>query len=296
MIKDFIDKSKIEYYEDISLEKYNTFRLKTIAKYLIFPKDVSEFINLLKEIKKLNLKYLILGNGSNVIFKNDYYDGIVIRLDNLNNIKITDTNVVVEAGYSLIKLAMETANMSLSGLEFAAGIPGQIGASVAMNAGAYKEELANVVTKVKVINPNLEIEELENNQLDFSYRNSFFKKNKDYIIIEVTLKLNFKDKDSILELIADRRKRRVSSQPLEYPSAGSVFRNPDIAPAGKLIEDANFKNTIIGGAKVSEKHANFIINSGNAKGKDIVDLINLIKEKIKKEYDIDLILEQEIIE
>lgn len=296
MIKDFIDKSKIEYYEDISLEKYNTFRLKTIAKYLIFPKDVSEFINLLKEIKKLNLKYLILGNGSNVIFKNDYYDGIVIRLDNLNNIKITDTNVVVEAGYSLIKLAMETANMSLSGLEFAAGIPGQIGASVAMNAGAYKEELANVVTKVKVINPNLEIEELENNQLDFSYRNSFFKKNKDYIIIEVTLKLNFKDKDSILELIADRRKRRVSSQPLEYPSAGSVFRNPDIAPAGKLIEDANFKNTIIGGAKVSEKHANFIINNGNAKGKDIVDLINLIKEKIKKEYDIDLILEQEIIE
>jgi UDP-N-acetylmuramate dehydrogenase len=152
-----------------------------------------------------------------------------------------------------------------------------------------------IVKKVKVLTPNLEIKELYNKDLDFHYRTSFFKKNSGYIILEVTINLKKGDKKEILEIINDRKKRRLESQPLEFPSAGSVFRNPKDLFAGKLIEDLNLKGYQIGGAQVSEKHANFIINVGNATGKDIVGLINYIKEKVKEKYQIDLVLEQEIV-
>lgn len=296
MIKSFINKNSYEYYENASLTNYNTYRINVVCNYLIFPKNTDELIDLLKFLKKNNYKFLILGNGSNVIFKNEFYDGVVIRLDRLNKV-ITDGNLVrVEAGCLLPKLSMDMSMKGLSGLEFASGIPGFIGASVAMNAGAYKKAFSDIVLSVDVINPDGEIITMSNSEIDFDYRDSFFKSNKDYIIVSVLLQLENKDPKEILEKISRRRVKRIESQPLNFPSAGSVFRNPEGYSAGALIEQCGLKNYRIGGAVVSEKHANFIINVGGATGKDIIMLIDLVREKVKEKFNIELILEQIIID
>lgn len=296
MIKSFIDTSGVEYYEDVSLKKYNTYKIDAKAKYLVFPKDSVELISLISYLKSNKCKFLVLGNGSNVIFNFEYYDGVIIRLDRFNSISINDNVIEVGAGYSLIKLANEVALLGLSGLEFASGIPGCVGASVAMNAGAYNHSLAEVVESVMVLTPDNEIITMTNKELEFNYRESFLKHNKDYIIISCKIILSHGNKDEILELISNRRIRRMESQPLNYPSAGSVFRNPEGNYAGKLIEDCGFKGYKLGGAMVSLKHANFIINYDGATGRDIVLLINKIKNSVKEKYGIDLILEQIIID
>ena len=296
MIKSFIDTSGIECYEDVSLKKYNTYKIDAKAKYLVFPKDSVELISLISYLKDNNCKFLVLGNGSNVIFNFEYYDGVIIRLDRFNSISINDNVIEVGAGYSLIKLANEVALLGLSGLEFASGIPGCVGASVAMNAGAYNHSLAEVVESVMVLTPDNEIITMNNEELEFNYRESFLKHNKDYIIISCKIILSHGNKEEILELISNRRIRRMESQPLNYPSAGSVFRNPEGNYAGKLIEDCGFKGYKLGGAMVSLKHANFIINYDGATGRDIVLLINKIKNSVKEKYGIDLILEQIIID
>ena len=296
MIKNFIDTSGIECYEDVSLKKYNTYKIDAKAKYLVFPKDSVELISLISYLKSNKCKFLVLGNGSNVIFNFEYYDGVIIRLDRFNSISINDNVIEVGAGYSLIKLANEVALLGLSGLEFASGIPGCVGASVAMNAGAYNHSLAEVVESVMVLTPDNEIITMNNEELEFNYRESFLKHNKDYIILSCKIILSHGNKEEILELISNRRIRRMESQPLNYPSAGSVFRNPEGNYAGKLIEDCGFKGYKLGGAMVSLKHANFIINYDGATGRDIVLLINKIKNSVKEKYGIDLILEQIIID
>lgn len=296
MIKSFIDTSGIECYEDVSLKKYNTYKIDAKAKYLVFPKDSVELISLISYLKSNKCKFLVLGNGSNVIFNFEYYDGVIIRLDRFNSISINDNVIEVGTGYSLIKLANEVALLGLSGLEFASGIPGCVGASVAMNAGAYNHSLAEVVESVMVLTPDNEIITMTNKELEFNYRESFLKHNKDYIIISCKIILSHGNKEEILELISNRRIRRMESQPLNYPSAGSVFRNPEGNYAGKLIEDCGFKGYKLGGAMVSLKHANFIINYDGATGRDIVLLINKIKNSVKEKYGIDLILEQIIID
>ena len=281
-------------YEDVDLKKITSYKLKVKAKCVIIPNDQKGLINLFDYIKKNNLKYKIIGGGSNLIFDGDY-DGILIRLDKFEHLKIEDTKIVVGAGYNLIRLALKCARNSLTGLEFATGIPGTVGGAIVNNAGAYKSDMGYIVEEVLVITPELEIKKLYNRDLNFHYRTSFFKENKDYIILQATIVLKRGKKDAIMAVIEDRKKRRLMSQPLDFPSAGSVFRNPVNNFAGKLIEDIGYKGKNEGGAKVSEKHANFIINTGDATGKDIIKLIEEIKEKVKKEYDIDLILEQEIV-
>ncbi len=164
-----------------------------------------------------------------------------------------------------------------------------------MNAGAYKSDMGYVTKSAEVLTPNLEIITMTNKELDFHYRTSFLQKHKGYICLEATFQLRKSDKDLLQEIVDDRKKRRLESQPLEYPSAGSVFRNPEDKFAGKLIEDIGLKGYSIGGAKVSEKHANFIINHNNAKAEDIKNLIEKVKTDVKKEYDIDLKCEQEFV-
>lgn len=296
MIKNFIKEKKLEYYEEASLKRYNTYRLDTKAKYLVFPKDKYELRDLLEFLETTKEKYIVLGNGSNIILKNDYYDGVVIILSKLNHIKINDNIIEIEAGYSLQKLALEACNKGLTGLEFACGIPGCIGASIAMNAGAYNSALEEVVETVEVITPRFEIVTMTKESLEFNYRDSLFKRNKNYIIVSAKLKLAYGDKQEILEKITKRRVKRLESQPLDMPSAGSVFRNPEGNHAGALIEQCNLKGYNINGAEVSTKHANFIVNAGGAKGEDIVKLIEKIKSEVKKEYNIDLLLEQIIID
>ena len=279
-----------------SLKNYNTYKVEATAKYIFYPYNVENLIKMLEYIKENNISYKILGKGSNLIFNFDVYEGILIKLDELNQVTIEDDTITVESGYPLIKLAMEASNLGLTGLEFASGIPGTIGGAVYMNAGAYKSDMSNVIEDVTYLTPELEIKTVKNEELNFGYRTSFFKENKDNVILKTTLKLSKGDKEVILKLIQERATKRKETQPLEYPSAGSVFRNPEGDFAGRLIEEQGFKGKNINGAEVSTKHANFIINTDNCSGKDIVELINEIKETIKKEYDIDLILEQEIIE
>ena len=296
MIRNFTRSNNIEMYEDVSLKKYNTYRLDVKCDFLVFPKDIDEVVKLISFLKENNYKYLVLGNGSNVIFKNNRYNGVVIKLSKLDKIELDGDKVVVGAGVSLSKLANMAINNSLSGLEFSVSIPGEIGASVSMNAGAYNESFSDVFVSAKVLTPKLEIIELTNEDMDFSYRNSFIKKNKDYIVLEVVLKLKPGNKEEMNAVIEKRFEKRKATQPLEYPSAGSVFRNPEGMYAGKLIEDANLKGYSIGGAMISDMHANFIINKDNATGEDIINLINLAKDKVKENNNIDLYLEQVIID
>ncbi len=292
MIESFIN--KYEYYKNISLKKYNTYKIDVNCDYLVYPKSIHELQELLKYLKDNNIHYLILGNGSNVILARPNFD-VVIKLDRINNIEIKDNIVIAGAGVSLIKLSNICMENNLNGLSFAGGIPGLLGASTAMNAGAYKEDMASIVKEVKVLTPNLEIKTMKNSELEYAYRDSFLKRNKEFICVEVTLSLEYEDKEIIKHRMLDRRDRRISSQPVNMPSAGSVFRNPEGLSAGKLIEDIGLKGYTIGGAQVSEKHANFIINTSNATYEDIISLIDYIKEKVKEKYNIDLILEQEIV-
>ena len=289
-----IEKDNVKLNE--SLKLHTTFKVGGTCKYFITPKDLEELIDLLKYLKEKDIKYMILGNGSNTIFSSEEYDGVIINLTNLNSMLIDGTKIYVEAGYQLIKLSVDALNNSLSGLEFAAGIPGNVGGAIFMNAGAYKSDMSDLVETVTFLDENLELKTLENKELNFSYRKSLFQEHPEYIIISTVLNLNESIKEEIKDLMDRRKARRIESQPLEYPSAGSVFRNPsEDVFAGKLIEDLGLKGYKIGGAQISEKHANFIINVDGATGEDIRALIKLIKSKVKEKYNIDLHVEQRFI-
>lgn len=278
------------------IKEYTTYRAGGYALALVIPDDTKGLIKVIKFLRMKKIKYKILGNGSNLIFSDGLYNGVLIKLDNFNKFEINNNYVTVGAGYPLIKLSLRTARHGLTGLEFASGIPGTVGGAIFMNAGAYNMDMGYITVTVKVLDPNLEIKILTNKDLDFHYRSSFLQKAKNYICLEATLLLRKGDTDTILEVIKDRKKRRLITQPLEYPSAGSVFRNPKNDYAGRLVESIGYKGYRIGDAMVSEKHANFIVNVGNANGNDIKKLITEIKSKIKEKYNIDLKVEQEFVE
>mgnify|MGYP004525095609 FL=1 len=281
-------------YENIDLKKYTTYKVGGTGRLLVIPDTIEKLVELLNYLKENNIKYKIIGNGSNLIFVNDY-NGVLIKLDKLNNVQINDKEVTAEAGASLIGLALKVSRMGLKGMEFATGIPGTIGGAVYMNAGAYKEDMASIIKKVKLLDENDNIIELNKEELEFGYRKSILQSKK-YVCLEATLLLDYGDIDEIMALIEKRKQKRIETQPLEYPSAGSVFRNPENGFAWQLIDDIGYKGKRIGDAMVSEKHANFIINVGNANGSDIKELIDEIKNKVKDKYNIDLKVEQEIVE
>lgn len=296
MLKELVELNIGKIDTNVSLKKCTTYRVGGNAKYIAYPKDVNSLVKLIKYLKNKNIKYKILGNGSNLLFSEKEYDGVLIKLSEFDYLEfIGKTKLRVGAGFNLIKLSLVTAKKGLTGLEFASGIPGTVGGSVFMNAGAYKSDMGYVVETVKVLTPDEKIINLENKEMDFHYRTSFLKKHPDYICLEVVIKLRKGKKDAIEALIKDRRERRLASQPLEYPSAGSVFRNPEDNFAGKLIEDSGLKGEKHGGAMISSKHANFIVNYKNAKADDIKYLIELAHDKVKENYDIDLKIEQEFV-
>lgn len=282
--------------ENVDIKKYTTYHVGGTARALVYPNDENCLIKLIKLLKDNNIRYKVIGRGSNLIFDNKFYDLILIKLDKFDFLKIEGTEVSVGAGYPLIKLATRLSRLGFSGIEFATGIPGSVGGAIFMNAGAYKSDMGYIVKSVTVLTPELEIEELTNYDLDFHYRTSFIQKNPGYICLSATFILNKSDADKVMQLVEDRKKRRLETQPLEYPSAGSVFRNPEGDYAGRLIEEIGYKGKRIGGAMVSNKHANFIINYDNATGEDVKQLITEIKSIIKDKYNIDLKVEQEFVE
>ena len=281
--------------ENVDLKNYNTYKVSTMAKYLVDVKSEESLISLVKYLNENNIKYLILGNGSNVVLPEENFDGVIIKLNGLNTLDIDDDEVYVGAGVMLPKLVSETVNNCLCGLEWAAGIPGTVGGAVVGNAGAYLSDIFTFIDEIKVL-INGEIKILKKSDVEYSYRHTSFKDNKDMIILGVKLKLEKGSSDESEVLMKKRLERRIESQPLEYPNAGSVFRNPEGDYAGRLIEECGLKGKKIGGAMVSEKHANFIINYDNATPKDVRDLIKLVHDEVLNKTGVDLIVEQEIID
>ena len=277
------------------LKDYTTYKIGVPALYLVIPKNIENLKKLLIYLKKENVKYKIIGKGSNLIFDDKGFDGIIIKLDELDNLKINRNIVTVGSGYNMMRLANKITKTGLTGLEFAAGIPGTVGGCVFMNAGAYNSDMGYVVKSVTVLDDDLNIKILTNKEMNFHYRTSLLKENPSYICLEATFKLSIGNKKEMLDIIKDRKERRMLSQPLEYPSAGSVFRNPYNHYAGKLIEDIGYKGKKYGDMEVSLKHANFIVNKGKGSSKDLIRLIDEIQSKVKKQNNIDLLLEQEIV-
>lgn len=277
------------------LANHTTYRVGGKARCICIPKGTEELIKLLKIIKDKKIKHIVLGNGSNVLFSDNIYDGIIIKLDNFNKINIDGNLITVGAGYPLIKLSNDAMRNSLRGMEFMGGIPGTVGGAVFMNAGAYGEDTASIIKSVKIINSDLEVVDLSQKEMKYSYRTSILQEHLDYVCIEATFLLEQGNKDEIENIMRERREQRKASQPLNFPSAGSVFRNPEGMYAGKLIEDMGLKGFTIGKAMVSTKHANFIINTGNAKASDIKKIIDTIKVKALSKYNVRLRVEQRLI-
>jgi UDP-N-acetylmuramate dehydrogenase len=284
----------ISIIKDVNLKNYNSYKIDSKSDYLVDVLSIQGLIDLLAYLKNNNISYMILGNGSNVILDN-YFKGVIIKLSGLNYVNISKNTVSVGAGAMMGSLATNTINENLTGLEWAINIPGTIGGSVVNNAGAYNSEMFDNLVSIKVLNKNLEVEEILKENIVYSYRHTNIK-DLGFIVLEATFLLDDGDVEYSKEIIKDRCERRKSSQPLDMPSAGSVFRNPEGDFAGRLIEAVGLKGKKIGGAEVSNKHANFIVNTGNATSNDIKNLIKLIKDEVKKEFDIDLVLEQEIID
>lgn len=296
MIKKILKDIDCKKLYDVDMTNLNSYKISFKSSCLIYPENVEQLKTIIIRCRENNILYRIIGDCTNLIFIKDY-NGVLIKLDNFNNINFDGNKIFVEAGYNLKKLSLKSIHMNLTGLEFASGIPGNLGSAIYNNSGAYNSDMGYIVESVEVLTPSLEVKRMYNKDLRYHYRDSFFKKNKDFICLNATLVLEHGDEKKSLELIEDRKNRRISSQPLEYPSAGSVFRNPPNMHAGFLIEQLGYKGyEKINGAKVSEKHANFIINDGNASGHDIVKLINEIKDKVKEKYDVNLVLEQEIVD
>ncbi len=277
------------------ISNYTTYKVGGKVRCICFPKGEVELIELVKLLKSKRIKYFVLGNGSNVLFSDNIYDGIIIKLDNFNKISITDDIIDVEAGYPLIKLSNDAMRNGLCGLEFASGIPGTIGGAVFMNAGAYGEDISKILIEARIIDSEGNIITLNNQEMKYSYRTSMLQDHLDYVLISCKLKLTKGDREEIEKIMTERRKIRRETQPLTLPSAGSVFRNPPGMYAGKMIEEMGFKGFCVGRAQVSEKHANFIVNIGNAKASDIKKIIDTIKAKAYVRYGIRLRVEQRLI-
>lgn len=282
--------------EEVDLKNYNTYRIGGIAKYLVSPTSFPDLIDLIKYLKENNVEHIFIGNGSNIVLNDAYFEGVVINFKNLSAYEVhNDGTIYAEAGASLPKVALASIDKSLKGLEFAVGIPGTLGGSIVGNAGAYNACLLDYVSEVTILNEQLEIKTLQHEEITYSYRTTMFKEKKNALILSAKIKLTPGDKHASLDIVNDRKRRRLETQPLEYPSAGSVFRNPEGDFAGRLIEVCGLKGYQIGGARVSDKHANFIINYEDATSQDIYKLIHYVHDEVLAKTNVDLKIEQEFI-
>ncbi|MBE5882029.1 MAG: UDP-N-acetylmuramate dehydrogenase [Lachnospiraceae bacterium] len=275
------------------MEKHTTFCVGGEADVLIRVKDKEQLTKLVSYFGKVSQDYFILGKGSNLLVSDKGYRGVVLDMSaHFTDVRVEGNRMIAQAGASLPYVATLAANHGLSGLEFAAGIPGTIGGAVVMNAGAYDGEMKQVVKSVTVLNRQGEEMELDNATMEFGYRTSIIK-NRPFLVQEVVFELCPGDKEEIMKKGAEFNRRRREKQPLEYPSAGSTFKRPEGHFAGKLIMDAGLRGYRIGGAQVSEKHCGFVINVGNATASDIYDLMDEVSEKVKEQFGV--ALEPEVV-
>ena len=288
-----------ETLENEPLAKYTTFKIGGPAALMVTVCTADALSKLYALCGELSVRCMVIGNGSNLLVSDNGYNGVVFRLDGeFRNVSLLghDNNLIrCGAALTLAKLCKFALDNSLSGLEFAWGIPGSAGGAAFMNAGAYGGEMKDVIESVSYIAPDGKVGTLTKSQLDLSYRHSVFA-DKPGIITSIAVRLRRGDKQLIREKMDDFMDRRKTKQPLEYPSAGSVFKRPVGYFAGGLIEECGLKGKQIGGAQVSEKHAGFIINKGGATCKDVCDLVEFIQQTVKSEKGVDLECEIRITE
>lgn len=290
-LQKFVPAENILYREP--MKKHTTFRVGGEADCMVQIADEQQLVKLLGYISKLEIPYFILGNGSNLLVGDGGYDGIMLKLSGkMNQISVEGNRLFAGAGAYLSQAAKAACEHGLTGLEFAAGIPGTVGGGVVMNAGAYDGEIKQVIENVTVLDKEGNRLVLDNSTMEFGYRTSAIK-NQPFIVTECCFLLKQGDKDAIAAKMADFQQRRKEKQPLEYPSAGSTFKRPEGHFAGKLIMDAGLAGARIGGAQVSEKHCGFVINAGEATAADIRQLIAYVQEEVYRQFSVRL--EPEVI-
>lgn len=293
-----------ELFKDIYLEdsiKVNepmknhiSFKVGGPADILLEPSDEKQIIKSIEICKNNNIPYIVIGNGSNLLVRDGGIRGVVIKLSGLNFIKVDGNYISAGAGVVLKEVSDVALENSLTGFEFASGIPGSVGGAVFMNAGAYDGEMKNIISSVTVLDKEGNILTLEKDELEFGYRTSSVK-TEGYIVISAQFELQLGDKVKIKNRIDELTQKREEKQPLEYASAGSTFKRPEGYFAGKLIQDAGLKGFTIGGAAVSQKHSGFVINTGNATAQDVLDVIKHVQDEVKNQFGVELKTEVRII-
>lgn len=288
IINDFHQMNVGTIIENEPMYKHTTFKVGGPARLFVKIKDREAFIKAKKYCQENNIKNMVIGKGSDLLFSDKEYEGVIFSLENLNQISINGLLVKAEAGVGMIPLAYQCAKTGLSGFEFAGGIPGTIGGGVYMNAGAYKYCIADIFKEALVLNDKQELLVLSKEDMLFEYRTSLLQKKKDWILLEATFEMNPKDPKDILAILDKRKEKRMATQPWNMPSAGSVFRNPDSKGAWQYIDECGLRGYEIGGAQVSLKHSNFIVNNGYASAMDILNLITHVQKTVYDKYGIQL--------
>ena len=293
MKQEFYEKlSKIVEKEQILIEepmkKHTTFRIGGPAEYLILPQTTEEIADVIKLCRQEEIPWYIVGNGSNLLVADEGVRGVVIQLlRNFNQIQVEGCQIRMQAGAQNAAVAKRALDASLTGFEFAAGIPGTIGGAVVMNAGAYGGEMKDILKEVTVLDQNGMIRTIPAEELELGYRTSIIAR-KGYVVLEAVIVLKTGDPKEIKAAMDDLKEKRVTKQPLEYPSAGSTFKRPEGYFAGKLIMDAGLRGFSVGGAQISEKHCGFVINKGNATAKDVTELMDETKKIVMEKFGVAL--------
>lgn len=270
------------------MKKHTTFRIGGPADYYLCPHSTEELQKILQICRENKLEFFILGNGSNLLVSDKGYRGVVIQLwKNFSDIETEDNTITVKAGALLSKVAAEALEESLTGMEFASGIPGTMGGAVMMNAGAYGGEMKDIIREVTVLTREGELLTLSKEEMNFGYRTSVVKE-KGYVVISAELQLRKGDREEIRKVMDELKERRVTKQPLDMPSAGSTFKRPEGYFAGKLIMDAGLRGFSVGGAQISEKHCGFVVNKGDATAADVLGLIKEVQKRVQEKFGVAL--------
>ncbi|WP_282925033.1 UDP-N-acetylmuramate dehydrogenase [Peptoniphilus genitalis] len=285
-----------DFFYDEPMKNHTSFCVGGPAKLLIKPRDEEALVEILKSIRKNNYKYYILGNCTNIIVRDKGFDGIIIKLKNkLNDVKkVSDKEIYAGTGASMKKISEFAMENSLTGLEFAHGIPGSLGGAIVMNAGAYDGEIKNVVKSVRLLDEDLNVIEVPGDEMNFSYRHSLVQE-RDLIVLGATFSLEDGDKNEIREKYEDFDQRRADKQPLDMPSAGSTFKRPTGYFAGKLIDDSGLRGFTHKGAGISEKHCGFVVNKNKASAQDVLETIEIVQKVVHDKFDVTLEREVKII-
>ncbi|MGN7890110.1 UDP-N-acetylmuramate dehydrogenase [Dyadobacter endophyticus] len=280
--------------DNLDLTNYNSYRVSAQCRFAYFPESEEDVVNFFIQ----NKDFILLGSGHNIILSKSYYETpMLIFNGSFSSIKVLDNNTLeIEAGAMMWDVADVALQHSLSGVEIFHDIPSSAGGAVVMNAGASGEEIKDVLTKVRYLDlVDNQIKEIHKEDISFEYRNSFFQKNTDKIVLKAWLKLNVGDKEAISNKMETIKAQRWAKQPKEFYNAGSVFKRPPGYFVGALMDELSLKGFTIGGAKISEKHGGFIVNFNNATGSDILQIIDEVKRRVRSHIDVDLEVEQRVI-